>query len=185
MIRLAAIAVVGAALSACLSVGPNAATQARCGIAAEYVAKLVSEKQGKPVVFSTEAPNTFDFLGSGWFKKATASPTPVPRPSNDLLRRLHQDNRSAVRECASVRAFLTANGVAFGRAAVEQAKTRGVFHSYIESVSLPHLSGDGSQAVIVRDEFRGTADAGGWFELLERTAGGEWRVVAFRPTLLS
>ena len=159
----------------------------RCAVALSYVRDLVKGARGRRLVFSTNEQPSLDIINGGWFEAdaAIGQPKPLSAPSPDLIERLARTNGNAVRRCWSVRQFLRSSGISYGAQSAKAARTRVVFRAYIETVSLPVVSLDQHQAVLARGEMHGSEDGGGWFELLQSTADGKWKVIGFRPTWMS
>jgi hypothetical protein len=178
---IALLAVLGA--TAAMSNEPDV----RCAIALGYV-KQVIEARGRRLVFSTYEGPILDIINGGWFEAGEDTfpkPQAAPAPSPALMDRLTRTNTNAVRRCSSVRHFLRSKGIPYGQRAAKAVRTEGRFKAYIQTVSLPVISGDRRRALLHRSEVRGSADAGSWFELLERQPNGQWKVVRSRPTWMS
>jgi hypothetical protein len=178
-----------AMLSAAAGAVPTQAKAAdlRCAVALTYVRDVVKQARGPRLVFSTSEGQSLDTENGRWFEADSAfdHPKSLPAPAEHLVERLGRTKANAVRRCSSVRQFLKADGIAYGAQAVKAAATRGVFKAYIQTVTLPVVSGDRRRAVLERGEMRGSTDGGGWFELLERKPNGEWKVIGYRPLWMS
>jgi hypothetical protein len=159
----------------------------RCAVALGYVKRVV-ETRGRRLFFSTYEGPIFDIINGGWFEAGDDTfpkTQTAPGPSPDLMERLTHRNANAVRRCSSVRHFLRSKGIPYGPSAAKAVRTRGTFKAYIQTVSLPVVSGDRRRALLHRSELRGSSDAGSWYQLLERQPNGEWKVVRSRPTSMS
>ena len=65
--------------------------------------------------------------------------------------------------------------------AVSSAEPSERFKASIQTFSMPIVSADGQRAVLASSQVSGALAGGGFLQLLERQADGNWKVIAFTP----
>jgi len=152
----------------------------RCEIALAYVQELVANPSWGPMIFDDRPADLVDFLEAGWWAEGAEPPRRVAAPDALVERLRAEEGAAAVHHCASLRLFLAANRIAYGRNAVRDQHRlpwRVRVRTGIVNLSLPVTSEDGRRAVLGFSH----SGAGASYRLLERQSDGRWRVVASQP----
>ena len=152
----------------------------RCEIALAYVQELVADPDWSPMIFDDRPAVFVDFLEAGWWSEGVEAPVRVAAPDALVARLQAEEGAAAVRHCASLRLFLAAHRIAYGREAVRaqgDLPWRARVRTGIVNLSLPVTSEDGRRALLGFSH----SGAGAGLELLERQSDGRWRVVARKP----
>jgi hypothetical protein len=151
-----------------------------CAFAESYIASFPSVQNGGRIVFTDADERLPDHPSRGeWMTSLDEKPQPAPAPPTALLDDLKANaGISAVRVCANVRALLDRHAIPYGSDAAYMA-TRGggdLFGAAVLGVSLPSVSSDSNEAVLVTSMRAGPLFGGGSIEYLKRTRGGKWNV---------
>ena len=164
---------------------PNSASVA-CEAASAYANIVITKSNGKPVVFaSDDQPFNGPIVGGEWWKMEAELPLSAAVAPAALVKGLEaQGNRNAVSRCASVRKLLESHHIGYGSKAVNAVSSPDPseqFKASIQTVSMPIVSADGQRAVLASSQVSGALAGGGFLQLLERQADGNWKVIAFSP----
>lgn len=154
---------------------------ARCAVATAYIEALLAKPSKLPHVFSTQREQVPDLPEpSNWID--ARSHKHGASPSQPLLRQLLSDaGQNSVTSCTSVRAALDKHHIKYGAKAVDavaQSSNGSSYKADISSVSLPLVSWDGKEAVLISSGASGPLAAGGFLEYLRKLPSGEWVVVS-------
>jgi hypothetical protein len=158
----------------------------RCEIAWAYVQEVLEQQGAGRIVFSTEPGSLLDRLSveAPWGRVEKGLPVAAqsPTPSADLIEALNRaPSGSAVRRCASIRRKLTRRHVPFGaraeRAAIRPLRN-GYFRRRVEGVSLPVISSDGREALLLSTSVAAPLSGGGQAIHLFKGEDGRWRTIA-------
>ena len=164
-----------------------------CAVALDLVIGTVAHFRGRAVVFSDEdeglMPPSVDT--KGWYGPEALQPVAVSPPPAALVDRLNRTRAvSAVASCPAVRAWLDKAGIAHGAKAVDRAvdPRRMTAQGYAETVlgvSVPVVSADGADALVLTHNVSAPLGGGGQANRLRRGANGRWTVVAIRGLWVS
>lgn len=156
-----------------------AGTEEQCAVALGYVQTILAKVANRNIVF-TDQPEFVPSLPTRaeWYD-STAKQW-VPAPAAELVASASAE--SAVATCGSVQAWLRGKGIRYGEAAVESA-TRGIpwngtYRAVILGLSLPAISADHQEAVMVTSSYSGPLGGGGNMLHLKRTPEGVWKQAA-------
>ena len=153
----------------------------RCAVASAYIDALLAKPSKLPRVFSTQQERVSDPpKSSSWIDARSGGQG--ASPSQALLRQLSNNaGQNAITSCASVEAALDKRRIKYGDEAaadVAQSFTGSSYKAELLSISLPLVSRDGKEAVLISSSATGPLAAGGFLEYLRRLPSGAWVVVS-------
>lgn len=153
----------------------------RCTVALAYIDALLAQPSKLPRVFSTQQEPIPDLPKSSSWMSARYDRHGAS-PSQALLRQLSNDAvQNAITGCASVRAALNRRGIRYGDKAageVAQSSAASSYKAELSSVSLPVVSQDGKEALLISSRASGPLEAVGFLKYLRRLPSGAWVVVS-------
>lgn len=163
----------------------------RCAAAIDVVAELTKEKGRLPLVFSDSDEMMLGGLpATPWRKVGAKGETIQPLPA--LLSRFDKmgSRPSAVKQCATVRAYLDQRKIAYAKAAVKRAVGNGrksdrEYTARIVGLSLPEVSEDGNDAIVIFSSVLAPLDGIGYALYLRRGADGHWANIGFSQLWIS
>ncbi|MQP65785.1 hypothetical protein GE253_10575 [Niveispirillum sp. SYP-B3756] len=162
---------------------PAAQPSPACALAETYLLSFPVVQNGGPVVFSEEdqgGPREDGRLEWRDMGAEGAEPKPIAGPPNELISGLRAGGgASAIKHCANVRKLLDSKGIRYGEDAVNSGSSSNgaLFKSAILGISLPVISKDGNEAVLVESFSAGMLLGRGNVTYLKRQADGKWQAI--------
>ncbi|MDG5495517.1 hypothetical protein [Niveispirillum sp. BGYR6] len=162
---------------------PAAQPSLGCALAESYLLSFPVVQNGGPVVFSEDdqdGPREDGRLEWRDMGAKGAEPKPIAGPSDELISSLRASGgASAIKHCANVRKLLDSKGIRYGEDAVNSGSSSSgaLFKSAILGISLPVISKDGNEAVLVESFSAGMLLGRGNVTYLKRQPDGTWKVV--------
>jgi len=174
-------------LSAC-GTGAGGSVQAAqpspgCALAESYLLSFPVVQNGGPVLFSENDQGVAQEDGSlEWHDMAAeeSQPKPIAGPPDELISDLRASaGASAIKHCANVRKILDGKGIRYGEDAVNSGSSSNatIFKFAILGISVPVISRDGKEAVLVESFYAGMLLGRGNITYLRRQADGTWKVI--------
>lgn len=151
----------------------------QCGIALAFAQAMVAERKGRRVVFS----DGVEFLptlptSAEWYSEAIEQN--IPAPAGELVKAV--STRSAVAACGSLRDWLDARHIGYGTRAIDAATRdipwNGEYRATLLGLSLPAVSADHRQAVLIRSSYIGPMGGGGSMIHLKRMRDRSWKAIS-------
>lgn len=154
----------------------------RCDAALFYIDKLISEKPGRPMVFSDSPEDTPSSTGSGYWLSKNLKQRVLKPPAPLLTNAGRDGGRSAIQFCQSIRDRLKAAKISFGadavKSVVEIDQSNKFGYKYdIVGVTLPVVSASKNSAILYSSRTSGPLAAGLYIFYLKRDRSHHWRIV--------
>lgn len=154
-----------------------------CALAESYLLSFPVVQNGGPVVFSEDdqgGPREDGRLEWRDMEAEESKPKPIAGPPDELISGLRASaGVSAIKHCANVRKLLDSKGIRYGEGAVNSGSSSNgaLFKSAILGISLPVISKDGNEAVLVESFSAGMLLGRGNVTYLKRQPDGKWKVI--------
>lgn len=166
----------------------SSAITAACDVAVAYAETLLTEAQGRKLVFSDAAePLPPSYRPAKWHKKYDQGEG--EHPTNALLSSLAiRPQMSAVTACPALRARLDRYGIAYGKGAVQSAtkvQASGNFQNEVVRISLPTISEGGTAALLSTSRVSAPEAGSGSLQYLTRERTGAWIAASWAPTWIA
>lgn len=118
--------------------------------------------------------------GSNWFTIQNDRPVAVSPPASETISAFAAARPASVAECVDFLREAQARGLRLA-GENEKPRLRGEFYKVrMQTVGLPVVSPDGSEALAYVDSTSGPLAGGGFLVLLRRAADGVWRIAGRR-----
>jgi hypothetical protein len=192
------------ALAALAVASPSRAGQSdpACGAALSVMVDA-AQREGRPVAFTTSALRSRDrFRGQSlaefrhrWVQPPQGSPESAydeaygwidEPPSEGLARRFMAGaGRALLQACPGLATEFRSRQIAVDPKGRARRQANGLFRVTYVGLSLPVVSDDGLEALLIYEGVSGPLAGGGMLLHLRREPGGDWRRVGMMPTWIS
>jgi hypothetical protein len=175
---IAATTLVLSCSTAAESIAPPV-SPAQCEAAWSFAVHLLADRHDRPMVFST---GSVGFTGMTPGRRAWSQGQDDHRPVPPVELEQALVNASALAACPSFRQRLAARHVASGPRAEARAlrlRPDRTYRGEIVAISIPAISADERQALLVASNYAGPLGGGGFLVYLIRNDTGQWQIAGY------